>query len=34
MKCILLEWRLEDAEKLSFMMNNPRIQENLRDGIP
>lgn len=34
MKCILREWRLEDAEKLSFMMNNPRIQENLRDGIP
>ena len=28
------QWRLEDAEVLAKVMNNKKILDNLRDGIP
>lgn len=28
------KWRLEDAEDLAETINNQKVQENLRDGIP
>ncbi|MGG5316854.1 GNAT family N-acetyltransferase [Enterococcus sp. AZ072] len=34
MNCTLREWHLEDAEELCSIMNNQKIQANLRDGIP
>lgn len=27
-------WRLEDAPELALVLNNPNIQDRLRDGIP
>ena len=34
MECILRPWRMEDAADLSVAINNPNIQDNLRDGLP
>ncbi len=34
MACELREWKIEDSGALSLLMNNPNIQNNLRDGIP
>lgn len=34
MKCELREWKLEYAEALAEIVNNPKVQDNLRDGIP
>ena len=34
MKCVLRKWRLSDAKDLSAALNNKRILENLRDGLP
>ena len=34
MKIDLREWRLEDAPDLAAAINNKRVQDNLRDGIP
>lgn len=34
MKCIIREWKIEDADALSQMLNNKNILNNLRDGIP
>lgn len=31
---IIRKWRLEDAEKLAKTLNNKKIQNNLRDGLP
>lgn len=34
MVCQLRKWRMEDAADLAGVISNPRILENLRDGIP
>ena len=34
MKCILRKWRLSDAKDLAAALNNERIRNNLRDGLP
>lgn len=34
MVCQLRKWRMEDAADLATVISNPRILENLRDGIP
>ena len=34
MEKIIRKWRLEDAEKLAKTLNNKKIQNNLRDGLP
>ncbi len=34
MDCVLREWRLEDKYDLSGLLNNKKILNNLRDGIP
>lgn len=34
MECKLRPWRMDDAEDLTAAINNPKIQNNLRDGIP
>lgn len=34
MKCVLRKWRLSDAKNLAAALNNVRILENLRDGLP
>ena len=33
-RCTIREWRESDAPALAAAINNPRVQENLRDGIP
>jgi len=32
--CALRRWSMEDAEELAQMINNKKVQDNLRDGIP
>lgn len=32
--CRIREWKLEDAAKLSALLNNKKILDNLRDGLP
>ena len=34
MKCTIRPWKIEDAERLSQMLNNKNILNNLRDGLP
>ena len=34
MNCYLRSWKLEDAEDLASLLNNKKIQDNLRDGLP
>lgn len=34
MKVSLRKWTMEDAGPLARLLNNPKIQANLRDGIP
>ncbi|MCL2383468.1 MAG: GNAT family N-acetyltransferase [Oscillospiraceae bacterium] len=34
MEVSIRKWRIEDAEELSNAMNNKKILDNLRDGIP
>ncbi len=34
MECKIRKWRTEDAGDLAAAMNNKKIQDNLRDGIP
>lgn len=34
MKCIIRHWKIEDAESLAEALNNKKIHDNLRDGIP
>lgn len=34
MKCILRKWRLSDSKDLSYALNNEKIMNNLRDGLP
>jgi len=34
MSCIIRQWRIEDALDLAKALNNKKIQDNLRDGLP
>lgn len=34
MTCSIRPWRLEDAPRLAAAINNPHVQDNLRDGLP
>lgn len=34
MDCKIRRWRLEDAKKLAFALNNKKVLDNLRDGLP
>lgn len=34
MNCILRKWRLTDAEDLAAALNNEKVRNNLRDGLP
>lgn len=34
MNCILRKWRLSDAQDLAAALNNEKIQNNLRSGLP
>ena len=34
MNCVLRKWRLSDAKDLAEVVNNKRILNNLRDGLP
>ena len=34
MDCKIRQWRIEDADDLSKALNNKKILDNLRDGIP
>ncbi len=34
MKVEIRKWRMEDAADLAAAMNNQKVQDNLRDGIP
>ena len=32
--CQIRQWRISDRERLAQMLNNPKVQDNLRDGLP
>lgn len=32
--CKIRQWRISDRERLAQMLNNPKVQDNLRDGLP
>lgn len=34
MNCILRKWRMSDAKELASALNNEKILNNLRDGLP
>lgn len=34
MECRIRKWRLDDAADLAGALNNKKIQDNLRDGLP
>ena len=34
MNCSLRQWRLSDAKDLASVLNNEKILDNLRDGLP
>lgn len=34
MECRIRPWRIEDANKLAEALNNKKIHDNLRDGLP
>lgn len=34
MECILRKWRMDDAPDLAEILNNKKILNNLRDGLP
>lgn len=34
MECSIRQWRMEDAENLAAALNNRKVQDNLRDGLP
>lgn len=34
MNCRIRKWEIEDAEQLAETLNNKKIQDNLRDGLP
>jgi ribosomal-protein-alanine N-acetyltransferase len=34
MECKIREWQIKDAENLALAINNKKVQDNLREGIP
>ncbi len=34
MKCRIRKWELSDARDLAVALSNPKVQDNLRDGLP
>ncbi len=34
MKCRIRKWKLSDARDLAVALSNPKVQDNLRDGLP
>lgn len=34
MECTIREWKKEDAKELAALLSNPKILDNLRDGLP
>ena len=34
MDCAIRQWRIEDKKALAENLNNPRVQDMLRDGLP
>lgn len=34
MECRIREWKIEDAADLAELLNNKKILNNLRDGLP
>ena len=34
MECRIRPWRMEDASNLANALNNKRVIDNLRDGLP
>ena len=34
MTCAIREWRLEDKTALAATLNNPKVLDMLRDGLP
>lgn len=34
MECAIREWSIDDAARLAEMLNNKKILDNLRDGLP
>ncbi len=34
MSCVIRKWRISDRERLAEMLNNPKVLDNLRDGLP
>lgn len=34
MACVIRKWRISDRERLAEMLNNPKVLNNLRDGLP
>ncbi|WP_411679439.1 GNAT family N-acetyltransferase [Clostridium thailandense] len=34
MECIIRSWRIKDAKDLAKILNNKKILDNLRDGLP
>lgn len=34
MECAIRKWKVEDAKNLAKVLNNKKVQNNLRDGIP
>ena len=34
MDCTIRRWRISDRERLAEMVNNRKVQDNLRDGLP
>lgn len=33
MECVIRKWKIEDAKELAELLNNPKILDNLRDGL-
>ena len=34
MECEIREWKMDDAEELAAIVNNKKVLDNLRDGLP
>lgn len=34
MNCEIRSWKMDDADDLAAALNNKKIQDNLRDGLP
>lgn len=34
MTCVIRKWSIDDAKELAEAISNPKVQDNLRDGLP